>query len=148
MSKQIVNLNTGQQAIIHTDISKIFVWNNRYDTFAYNNDDYNDVTLQAGTVMGRISATGKIKPLRSDNADGSQFPIGVLNQGRIVAAGETVNVSICVAGDVVKDKLVFAKAGDTLDTVVSGKRLRDRIGSDTVGIKLVGGTEHTKTDND
>lgn len=147
MSKQTVKLNTGQQAIIDTDTSKIFVWDNRYDNFDYNNDDYNDATLQAGTVMGRISASGKIKPLRSDNADGSQVPIGILNQGRIVAAGETVKVSICVAGDVVADKLIFEKSGDTIDTVVDGKRLRDRIGSDTVGIKLVGGTEHTKTDN-
>lgn len=148
MSEQTVNLNTGQQAIIHTDTSKIFVWDNRYDNFDYNNDGYDDVTLVAGTVMGRISATGKIKPLRSDNADGSQLPIGILNQGRVVAAGETVTVAICVEGDVVTAKLVFAKTGDTVDTVVDGKRLRDRIGSDTVGIKLVGGTELTADDND
>ncbi len=148
MSKQTVKLNTGQQAIIDTDVSKIFVWDNRFDNFDFNNGGYDDVTLEAGTVMGRISATGKIKPLRSDNSDGSELPIGILNQTRVIAAGETVNVSICVAGDVVADKLVFEKTGDTLDTVVSGKRLRDRIGSDTVGIKLVGGTELTKTDND
>jgi len=148
MSDQTVKLNTGQQAIIDTDVSKIFVWDNRFDTFPFNNDGYDDVTLKAGTVMGRISATGKIKPLRSDNADGSELPIGILNQGRIFTAGETVDIAICVAGDVVSDKLVFEKSGDTLDTVVDGKRLRDRIGSDTVGIKLVGGTELTKTDND
>lgn len=148
MSKQTVKLNTGQQAIIDTDVSKIFVWNNRFDNFDFNNGGYDDVTLESGTLMGRISATGKIKGLRSDNADGSELPIGILNQTRVIAAGKTVNVSICVAGDVVADKLVFEKTGDTLDTVVSGKRLRDRIGSDTVGIKLVGGTELTKTDND
>ncbi len=148
MSKQTIKLNTGQQAIIDTDVSKIFVWDNRFDNFDFNNDGYDDITPKGGTVMGRISATGKIKPLRSDNADGSEIPIGILNQDRVIAAGETVNVAICVAGDVVADKLIFEKTGDTLDTVVSGKRLRDRIGSDTVGIKLVGGTELTKTDND
>lgn len=148
MSSQTTDLNNGQQAIIDTDVSKVFVWNNRYDSFDYNNGGYDSVTLAAGTVMGRISATGKVKPLRSDNGDGSQLPIGILAEDVTVAAGETKSVSVCVEGDVVQSKLVFDKSGDTVDTVVSGKRLRDRIGSDTVGVKLVGGDELTAADND
>lgn len=147
MSSNNVTLNTGQQAIINTDTSKIFVWDNRFEKGTYANDTYDDVTLAAGTVMGRISATGNIVPLESDASDNSQFPIGVLNQTRLVEAGAEVEVAYCVAGDVVSSKLVFVKEGDDLDTVVSGRQLRDRIGADTVGIKLVGGNELTDYDN-
>lgn len=148
MSSSDQVLNNGQQAITNYDTSKIFLWNNRYDTFEYENSTGAEVTLEAGTVMGRISTSGKVVPLDSGASDGSQFPIGVLNSKWTVADGETVNVSLCVSGDVASDKLVFTDEYDDLDTVVSDRRLRDRIGSDTVGIKLVSGTELTGYDNE
>lgn len=147
MSTQTIVLNTGQQAIINTDLSKIFVWNNRYEKGSYNNGGYDSVTLQAGTVMGRITATGKLTPLRSDASDGSQIPVGILLETQTVAAGDTVDVFVCTSGDVVSGKLVFAKSGDTLDTIISSRRLRDRIAADTVGINLIDSDELTATDN-
>lgn len=146
MSTQTVVLNNGQQAIINTDVSKIFVWNNRYDQSNYTNDTYDDVTLTAGTLLGKISATGEVIPLASAAADGSQFPIGVLAETRTVEAGATVALTYCVAGDVVESKVIL-DGSDTMSTVISGRSIRDRIGADTVGIKLVGGTEMTAYDN-
>jgi hypothetical protein len=53
---------------------------------------------------------------------------------------------MCVAGDVAQEKLIF-QGSDTLATVVSSRTLNDRIGADTVGVKLVSGTELTEYDN-
>lgn len=148
MSSQSTSTNTSNQLTTKTDISKIFVGGNRYEDAEYNNSGYDTESLVAGTVMGRVHATGKIKPLRSDNGDGSQIPVGILAEDKDVEAGDTVELTFCVAGDVVSGKLVFEKSGDTLDTVVSSRRLRDRIGADTVGIKLVGADELTDYDNE
>jgi hypothetical protein len=147
MSKNTIVLNTGQQLTVTTDLSKIFVWNNRYESGTYNNSTYETVDLLQGTVMGRIAATGLLVPLESDAADGSQYPVGILASDYSVEEGEEQELAICVAGDVDETLLVFAKDGDDLDTVISGRQIRDRIGADTVGVKLVGGTEHTKFDN-
>jgi hypothetical protein len=145
---QTVALNNGAQAIIHTDLSKIFIRDNRYDSFQYtNSDEYDPVTLSAGTLMGRIHASGKVVPLESGASDGSQFPIGILKETVTVEEGDTRDIMLCVAGDVAEDKIIF-QGSDTLNTVVSSRRLRDRIGSDTVGIKLVSVTEMTSEDND
>jgi hypothetical protein len=148
MSFQSTPLNTGNQAIIKTDISKIFLWNNRFEAAQYTNGGGAPVTLAEGTLLGRISATGKVIPLASAAADGSQFPVGILNEEKIVAPGATIDLFMCVSGDVDSSKVVLAGA-DTLDTVISGRRIRDRIGSDTVGIKLVApADELTAYDNE
>lgn len=146
MSSNTVNENNGQQAIITTDTRKIFVWNNRFESAKYNNSTYDDVTLKAGQVMGRIAASAYIVPLTSGASDGSQFPVGILAEDVTVEGGDIQDVNICVAGDVAAD-LLFFSGTDNLNTVVSDRRLVDRIGSDTVGIKLVGGDSMTNYDN-
>lgn len=146
MSQEEV-LNNGQQSITNTDLSKIFVFNNRYETMSFTNDDvYDDVQLQAGMVMGRIASTNKVVQLVKGASDGSQYPIGVLLNDLLVQEGDTVNVSVCVSGDVAEEKLIFL-SGTALTDVVESKTIRDRIGSDTVGIKLVAATELTGYDN-
>lgn len=146
MSSNSVVYNNGQQAIINYDVSKIFVWNNRYDDFDFTNSTYTPVQLYAGMLMGRISATGKIVPLVSTASDGSEYPMGILHEDALVDEGETRSLSICIEGDVVQDLVILA-VGDTMDSIIHGRRLRDRIGSDTVGVKLIKSTDHTGYDN-
>jgi hypothetical protein len=146
MSKQEVILNNGQQMIVNTDLAKIFVWDNRFESANYTNSTYDPVTLPAGTLMGKISATQEIVPLTSAASDGSQFPVGVLNQTSVIAAGATVALAYCVSGDVVESGVILQGA-DTMATVISGRSIRDRIGADTVGVKLVGSIEMTGFDN-
>lgn len=141
-------INTSNQQTTNYDTSKIFIWNNRFQTENYNNSGYDAVDLVAGTVMGRVAATGKIVPLDSGASDGSQYPVGILNQDWTVDGGDDQNVSICIAGDVAVEKIVFATEGDDLETIVDGKQLKDRIQGDTMGIKLVPGTDLTGTDNE
>jgi len=146
MSSQEIVLNTGKQAIVNTNTAKVFLRNNRFTNYPYNNSAYDDVTLYAGTVMGTVAATGYIKPLASGASDGSQFPTGILAEDCIVDGGGLVTLSICVEGDVATDQLRF-NGTDNLETTISSRRLRDRIGSDTVGIKLVTNDELTGYDN-
>jgi hypothetical protein len=132
--------------ITNFDTSKTFVWNVRTATANYTNSTYDDVTLQQGTLMGRISASGLIIPLTSGASDGSQFPLGVLLEDTTIEGGDTQELTIAVAGDVVESKIKL-QGSDTLNTVISGRRIRDRIGADTVGIKLVGADQMTGLDN-
>lgn len=148
MSQQTTGTNTSNQLTVNTSTEKIFLWNNRFESGVVENDEvYDDLVLKAGTVMGRVASTRKLVVIAKAASDGSQFPVGVLNQDWTIAAGDEQTVSICVAGDVNQNALVLP-VGTALTDVISGKTLKDRIGSDTVGIKLVESTELTGYDND
>lgn len=146
MSKQTVAENNGTQAIIHTDRSKVFLWNRRSAKGQIQNSDlYDPITIPEGTVLGRISATGLLTPFTSGASNGSQFPVGVLIGDRTIQEGETQDVHFCDDGDVAAEKLIF-QGSDTLDTVVSGQRVRDRL--KMMGVKVIESTEMTATDNE
>lgn len=147
MSTTTNTVDTSNQRYQNYNTAFIFLRDNKYDTGTYNNDSYDEVVLSAGTVMGRNTTTGKVLPLQSDASDGSQIPIGVLAQNKTVAAGEEVNLTYCTGGEVAKEKIVLAKSGDTLETVIDSRQLRDRIEGDTLGIKLIESTELTGHDN-
>lgn len=141
-------LNTGSQATNNYDLSKIFVYNNRYETETINNSEYDPMTIKAGTVMGRIAGTKNVWPCVASATDGSQHPIGVIAADVSILDGTSLNVPICISGDVVKEKIIMWNTPtDTLDTVlVSRQRIyRDLIND--LGIKVVPGTDNTYLDN-
>lgn len=146
MSSNEQVLNTGQQATTNYDVSKIFLWNNRFESGEVQNSTYDDLTLPMGRLMGRVTITGKLKAHNSSNTDGSEYPIGVLNQEHIIEAGETKTVSICISGDVAEEKVVLY-GSDLMSTAVDGRQIRDRIQSDSVGIILRTTDELTGYDN-
>lgn len=126
---------------------QIFIRDNIFATAEYTNPSSDDaVTLTKGTVIGRISASGKILPLANAAADGSNDPLGILADDYAVAASGSVTVTYCFAGHV-DESLVTLPSSQTLETVVSGKgRIRDLITRNT-HITLVKGKELTKLDN-
>jgi len=142
--------NTNNQLTVKYDTSKIFIGDNRHDKFTagIENSTYDDVTYLAGTVFGQKSADLSVKPLTSGASDGSQFPLGILAHDITVEASSTYEeeVTLCVEGRVAEDKVLF-QGSDDLETIVSSRTLRARIGADTVGIKLVESTEMTGYDN-
>lgn len=146
MSQQTEILNNQNQLTVNNDTTKIFVGGNKDATASYTNSTYDDVTLTEGTLLGKVSATGKVKPLASAAVDGSQYPIGILRQTTTIGAGETVTLTFVTAGDVVKTKVILS-GSDTMSTVISGRSIQDRIGGDTVGVNLVGSTQNTAYDN-
>ncbi len=148
MSSASIRVNTGQQITTDYDVSKIFIFNNRYENDNYvQNSNYSTLTLLAGTVMGRIASSGAMAPCLASATDGSQIPRGILAQDVIaLAVGATQQIAICVSGDVAENKVIFLY-GDSLETVVQGVRYRDRIQADSVGILLRKSTEMTDYDN-
>lgn len=149
MSSGTVRSNTGNQITTDYELDKIFLWNNRYedDTEAYvNNSGYATLTLLAGTVMGRIANSNQLKPCYVGSTDGSQQPIGVLAHDIVnLESGQSANAKLCIGGDVAQNKLIFL-FGDTLETIVNGRRFKDLIQTNTTLI-LRRGEEMTGYDN-
>jgi uncharacterized cupredoxin-like copper-binding protein len=139
-------LNTGSEQFNNYDRTKLLLGGNDYVKRDYTNSTYVDVTLSAGQLMGVIAATDKVVPCTSGASDGSQLPIGVLANDVTVEAGETLFLSICVSGQIAREKVLFS-GSDNMDTVVSSRRYEDRILSDTAGIILSEGDELTGFDN-
>jgi hypothetical protein len=129
------------------DNAKLLMGNNSFEGGEVVNSDYEDLVIPGGTLMGRISATGKLVPLTSGASDGSQFPVGVSVASETIEFGDTKTVQVCVSGRINENELKL-QGSDTLSTVISGRQLRDRIGGDTVGLILVSVDELGKFDND
>lgn len=145
MSSQSSSIS-GNQATINTDVSKIFLRDNRYQKNNHlNNGAYDPLTLVAGTLLGRIGSSDLVVPLFSLAGDGSQYPVGILAHDVEIESGETKEISFCDFGDVAYDKVVLFYSGDTLETVVSSRRLKDYLQAQ--GVKLITGTEMTAYDN-
>ena len=146
MSNVQTTTNTNNQMTNNYDYSKIFLFAPEYATGVISNAGPGDLAIPAGTLIGRIAANQKLTFCKSSAVDGSQFPVGVLAQDVIVPDAGSLEISIGVAGEVAEEKIIFDGADD-FDTIVDLRSYRDRIGSDTVGIKLVAATEMTKFDN-
>lgn len=144
-------LNNGNALHVDYDISKIFIGENKYEAFTFdNNTGAGPSDFEPGLLLGREQDTGNVVPLNSANAAlGEAIPIGILAQKitQLAADGTQANVAVCVFGLVSEDKLILQNGGDSLDTVISLKRLRDRILGDTMGIKLIDADDLTGFDN-
>ena len=136
---------TRNQATFDRDLSKVFIRNNRY-TQGNIEASGADLTLVIGTLIGRITESGKLAVSKSGSSDGSEFPIGVCAEALTITDGNNADINICVSGDVVKSAIVF-DGSDDFTTDVDGKIYEDRIGSDTVGIKLTPSTDQDGFDN-
>ena len=139
--------NTNNQLTVNYDYSKVFIGATQYATGDMTNGTGGDLTYPQGTLIGRISVSQELTPLVATAVDGSQFPVGILAEDIFIADTVTKEVPIGVAGRVVEGKVIFDGVED-FDTVVSGRSLRDRIGSDTVGIVLIVSTDNSEFDND
>ena len=144
MATGTVVKDTSNQLNVNIDSSFIFLGCNSYEREQYTNGGGATVTLEAGTIMGRISATGLLLPLAVGAVDGSENFVGIVTETVDVLAAGTANISICVEGKVAQDKLVFNAAED-LESVVDGRQLKDIIAGQ--GIKLVATDELSNFDN-
>lgn len=130
--------------ITNTERNRIWLHDNRFASGEYTATDA--VTLKAGTLLGRITATGKLVPHTKGASDGSAVPLGILAEDYTVAASATVRVKYCDAGEV-DETLVLLDGTDTLNTAITGVGIiRDVIQRNTL-IKLVAVQSLTKFDN-
>jgi hypothetical protein len=146
MSSNNVVFNNGQQLQVQTSLAKLFPFDKKLKQYAYTNSTYDPIDLPAGTVMGVIAATGYVVPMTSGATDGSQFPMGILAEDYTIDEGQSINMAVMVQGQVRQDMLIL-QGSDTLSTVVSSRRIFERIGSDSCGILIISATNCTAFDN-
>lgn len=79
--------------------------------------------IAKGTILGVITASGKLAVAKSGSADGSEHPRYVALADIDATAGDVVT-SVGANGKVNEDKLVFDGA-DTIDTAVGGQSYFD-----------------------
>jgi len=139
-------LKTGNQLHTDFDTSKTFIGNNRFEQYDFENTTGGLLSLEEGQLLGRVTGTENLEILKSGAADGSEIPLGIMAGNVDFAIGETKEVSICIEGEVAEEQLIL-DGGDTLDTVIDGRLLRDRINADTAGIKLTASDALTGVDN-
>lgn len=137
---------------LHTryDLQKIFLGENRYnneETLLNASGGNKDFVI--GTVLGRITATGKLVPVASAAVDGSEIPVGVLACTVNLDNTAEAIVSVCIFGNVLQNKLILDGA-DTVDTVIvsTGRTIKDSLAGETAGIFLLEGLELSGQDND
>lgn len=132
----------------------IFIWNNRFNSVAATcTDSGSGSTLTAGMLIGRVSATGKVKQCVTTATDGSQIPIGILLADYTFTASESIDITFGISGDVDSGKIVFG--GSPTDTLTSAVFLNDgttQIGTvldvlNGKGILPIATTEITYQDN-
>ncbi len=145
-SKATEVLKTGNQLHTDFDTSKIFIFNNRFEQFDFENTTGALQNLLAGQLIGRVTATNNLEVLKSAAVDGSEIPLGILAEDVTLQIGETLEVNICIEGEVAIEKVILDGA-DTLDTIIDGRPIRDRINADTAGIKLTAADQVTGFDN-
>lgn len=68
-------------------------------------------TILAGTVLGRITASGKLTPYDAGAGDGSEVPIAVLQNERVFTGAGEVPINAIVGGQVRLSKLSVYNAG-------------------------------------
>lgn len=154
MDNQQTTSSSGvNQLFVNNDVSKIFLGNQQTEVDNYvNNSTYNPIVLFAGTVMGRVAGSDIICPWFSTAVDGSQVVQGILMMDITLAAGALVKVPLCVAGRVAAEKIIAAElstqsVATTLQIIQNGRRLKDKIQGETVGVKLIYSAELTQFDN-
>mgnify|MGYP003634981798 CR=1 FL=1 len=136
---------TENQVQFNIDQSKMFIWDNRYENVTFRNLTGGTLSYAVGTVLGRISATGKVTEMKSAATDGSELPIGIL--ATVITDLATVSdvvINMCTAGDVAEEKLIFNGA-DVITTAEQARIYRDWL--QLAGIKAVLGTDLTGFDN-
>lgn len=150
--------STQQAALfINTTTSKTFIQIKATERESYiNNSSYNPITLYAGTVMGRIQASGVLIPWRNDVTDGSQMPVGILGADMLIDSGDTVAsllVTECrmAAEMVIAYQLSDQSTSTTLQLAVTSwhgagtTRLKDIL--ESIGIHLEYTTQMSFPDN-
>ena len=142
---------TDSQIVTDYDRRKIGLGNNITES-GKTIEPSEELVIKKNQLIGRVSAAAGVSGdegitvLKSGASDGSQIPLGIAMQDYVVPVSTQAVVSYYISGKV-DAALIELDGSDTLATVVSGKTIRDRIKSDTLGLNPVNVIEHTGFDN-
>lgn len=147
MSDATIKVQTTNQLFTDYDVSKFLLGFNSF-TEADLTASGADVVLTQGTIMGMISATGKIVPMASAATDGSALPYGVCIVDQTVVDGTTATIKLVNKGRIPSSKLVFQGA-DTINTEVGPVSYKKTYNAllNEIGLILEDSIEMTAADN-
>jgi hypothetical protein len=131
---------TNNQLFTQYDISKIFLFENRYRKV--NIASTPELALTAGMIIGVVGVTHGVYKSGTSN----MLPVGILAESVTIPAASNLTVTICNAGKIAEEKVTL-DGTDTLATIVSNRSIRDMLISNTMGIELVTTNELTADDN-
>lgn len=116
-----LRVNTNNQASIDYQFKKLVLGKYTTRRIDYANISGALETVEIGTVMGRVDATGKLVPCKSDAVDGSQQPVCLIAEKLedIAIAGEVNKVLVYDGGEMDANLVVFQNGTDTLNTIVT-----------------------------
>lgn len=97
------------------------------------------VTYAAGTLLGRITASGKLTHYASGNVDGSEVPVAVLLDEEVIAGAGDTPFRPLISGQVRRGDLVAHGVGAI--TIAEADQLRD------YGIVSLSTTQLAELDN-
>lgn len=140
--------DTRNQAAFDRKLSNLLILGNSFIKGTYENISGALETVAVGQLLGRVGATQNLVVCKSAAVDGSQFPVAIAVQELedIAIAGTVDNYAPCNGGKVNENEIVLDGA-DTLDTLVSGKSMRDHLIANSKDLELVNVLENTNYDN-
>lgn len=112
-------------------MSNMEVTNNKPRTIVVFDPVFEDATLSAagavtyvaGTLLGRVTADGKLKAYTSGGGDGSETPVAVLHSEQVFTGAGDAAIRPIIAGRVLRDDLVAHGVGAI--TTAEADQLRD-----------------------
>jgi hypothetical protein len=123
MSTKTTVAQTTSQLTSNFDLSQLFLGNNKFATATYVNNTGVEVTIEAGTLLGKVTkgttnADGDLLPHDSSDTEGANVPVGIAAQKVVVANTDSVEITYAIAGDFDVSLLTLG-GSDTLDTLVT-----------------------------
>lgn len=79
-------------------------------------------TYPAGTLLGRISASGKLTKYESGNGDGSEVPLAILFEETVLAAATDTPFRPIISGRLRRGDLIAVGVGDITDAEADALR--------------------------
>ena len=107
---QVTADTNGSQQIANYETSKLLHGCNEFTSGTVTAVG-SDVTLTAGLVMGRISATGLLKAIDKDSTDGSQMPVGICIVDQVVSEGTSATITLVNKGKI-NESLITISDGE------------------------------------
>lgn len=84
--------------------------------------------IVSGTVLGKVTATGKYKPYSNAASDGTEVAVGILYNHLFAASGDIKAVGFVRDCEVVRGALTGLDAAGEADLKLAGVIVRGRVG--------------------
>jgi hypothetical protein len=95
-------------------------------------------TILPGTILGRVTASGKIKAFATGASDGSEAPIGIATYPIEAAGAGDVAGRMMVSGEVNRNRLIIAADGNGNNITVAQLDALRAIGIVPIDVQVVG----------